>query len=400
MDSRALLHALVSLRPMHQKPIVIVHVHHGLSPYADDWASHAQQTAQAYGLPCIVQRVTVAKTASVEAAARQARYQAFNQVLTTGDVLILAHHQHDQAETVLLRLMRGSGVRGLAAMQEIGFVPYHNQAIPCWRPWLTISRDDIQLYAQQQQLSWVEDESNTNTDFNRNYLRHNVLPVLQQRWPQAIKQLAITSQRLRESDELLQEIAANDYLHVRDRGLTLNINKLTDLTVARRNNLLRYWLAQQALALPDYADLLRVWHEVCLAKADAEPVLAWQGVEVRRYRQQLFAMAPVVNVDWTLETLWLDKNQPLTLVTGECLLPEAVQQGINMTLWSTGQVSIRYRQGGEKIKPVGRQHHHDLKKLLQAQGVPAWQRQRIPLLYINQQLAAVLGYWIAEEFAA
>lgn len=400
MDSSALLHALVTLQPIHQKQLLILHVHHGLSPFADDWAAHAQQVACDYDVPCLVLRVSVANTASVEAAAREARYQAFSQVLTAGDVLVLAHHQQDQAETVLLRLLRGSGVRGLAAMQEVGSVPFQNQTIPCWRPWLTINRALIQHYAQQHQLTWIEDESNSHTQFNRNYIRHEVMPVLQRRWPQASQQLAVTSQRMREADELLQELAASDYLDIQEQNSTLNISKLSGLSIARRNNLLRYWLARLSLALPDYADLVRVWHEVCLAKMDAEPVLAWRGVEVRRYRQQLFAMRPLSDADLTIEMPWLDKNQPLKLVTGECLLPDVVKQGIDSTLWLSGQLSIRFRQGGEKIKPVGRQHHHDLKKLLQAQGVPVWQRQRIPLLYINQQLAAVVGYWIAEEFAA
>ena len=398
MDSAALLHALVSLQPTHQKSIVSVHVHHGLSPFADAWAAHAQQIAQHYGLPCIIKKVTVANTASLESAARTARYHAFQSVLTTGDVLLLAHHQQDQAETLLLRLMRGSGVRGLAAMNAIAQVPFQQQDIPCWRPWLTVNREQIKQYAVQQQLTWVEDESNTNTQFNRNYLRHQVLPVLAQRWPQAVKQLAQTSQRMREADELLHDLAAIDYQQAQSANHTLSIDVLAQLTPARRHNLFRYWLQQQQFALPDYADIVRIWTEVCLAQADADPLLTWTGVEIRRYRQQLFAMLPLVAMNLS-EMPWLDKTQPLHLATGQYLLPEVVCQGLNPVAWQTGQVSIRYRQGGEKIQPVGRHHHHTLKKLLQAQGIPAWQRQRIPLLYINQQLAAVLGYWIATEFA-
>ncbi len=454
VDSHVLLHALVALKNIHHKPIVLVHVHHGISQFADDWTVQAQLTAEHYGITCIIKKVTVAKTASLESAAREARYQALQSVLTTGDVLLLAHHQNDQAETLLLRLIRGSGVRGLAAMQAVGIVPFQSLNIPCWRPLLTVKRQTIMHYAQQHGLQWIEDDSNTNTLFNRNYLRHQIIPLLQQRWPSVNQQLADTSQRMREADELLQELAAIDYqqaqLAVVDaelpplkRGIegdlqhndtaklcesplaplcqrgelplygqplskrqqtssdnALNIQVLRKLTAARRNNLLRYWLQQQQLALPDYADLMRVWSEVCLAQPDAEPLLAWRGVEIRRYQQQLFAMTPLIAFNTSLEIPWVDKNQPLLLPSGESLSPTQAFTGINATMWQIGQVSIRYRQGGEKIQPIGRHHHHELKKLLQVQGVPTWQRQRIPLLYINQQLAAVLGYWIAKEFAA
>lgn len=400
VDSQVLLHALVSLQEMHQKPIVMVHVHHGLSPFADDWATHAEHTAQHYGITCIVKKVIVAKTASLESAAREARYQAFQSVLIAGDVLLLAHHQNDQAETLLLRLLRGSGVRGLAAMQDVAVVPFQTLDIPCWRPLLNVNRQTIEQYAQQHGLDWINDDSNSNIQLNRNYLRHLVLPVLQQRWPSVSQQLADTSQRMREADELLNTLAAMDYQQAQLADKTLNIDVIHTLTVARRNNLLRYWLQQQQLALPDYDDLIRVWTEVCLAQQDAEPLLAWRGVEVRRYRNQLFAMKPLEPLSEPREIIWSDKNKPLLLPTGEFLTPIHAFVGINEALWQNGQVSIRYRQGGEKIQPIGRHHHHDLKKLLQAQGVPSWQRSRIPLLYINQQLAAVLGYWIAHEFAA
>lgn len=399
MDSRALLHALMTLAPEHQRPVLVVHVHHGLSPYADDWATHAGQTAQHYKAPCVIQKVQVAAGASLEASARTVRYQALNSVLQPGDVLLLAHHQNDQAETVLLRLLRGSGVRGLAAMSEIGTVPFHSRSIPCWRPWLSISRKAIASYAHQQNLSWVEDDSNANTAFSRNYLRHQVVPILEQRWPQTICQLAATSQRMAEAEELLLELAQIDYQRLGAGHQTLAIDKLAELSQARRNNVLRYWLQKLALPTPDHADIVRIWSEVCLVKADAVPLLAWAGAEVRRYRNRLYAMPPFTGFDKGIVLEWQDKASPLMLPTGQQLQPEDVCIGLNALQWREGQVTVRFRQGGEKIRPVGRHHHHDLKKLLQAEAVPPWQRERIPLLYINQQLAAVIGYWVAHEFA-
>lgn len=400
VDSHVLLDLLVQLQSLHQRPIKIIHVHHGLSQYADDWVNHVEQIAQAYHVDFVIKKVTVnQQQASLEDAARQARYQAINQELIDGDVLLLAHHQQDQAETFLLRLLRGSGVKGLGGMAMIGSVPFNQLNIPAWRPLLTVNKSQILDYAQQRHLKWIEDDSNSDDSLNRNYLRHQVIPVLQQRWPSVSQQLVDTSQRMREADELLQTLAAIDYQQVQDRCDSLNITRLAELSEARRNNVMRYWLQQLGLNLPEHQQLLKLWSEVCLAKDDAQPLYYWPNVEVRRYRQCVFAMRPLDAFDNKASVIWHNKQQPLLLPTGQILEPSQVQQDIAPHYWQNGHISIAYRQGGEKIRPVGRQYHHDLKKLLQAEGIPTWQRERIPLLYINQQLAAVLGYWIAQEFA-
>ena len=401
VDSHVLLDVLVALQHFHQRPIKVIHVHHGLSQYADDWANHVQQTAQHYQIDYVIKRVQVnQQQASLEDAARQARYQAINQELIMGDVLFLAHHQQDQAETFLLRLLRGTGVKGLGAMSVISPVLFNQLAIQAWRPLLSIAKAQILAYAQQRQLVWVEDDSNTDDSLGRNYLRHHIVPVLQQRWPQALEKIGAASQRLQEAEQLLQDLAAIDYQQVQDKCDSLNISRLAELSEARRHNVMRYWLQQLGLNLPEYQQLVKLWSEVCLAKDDAQPLYYWPTVEVRRYRQCLFAMRPLLAFDKKTSVIWHNKQQTLLLPTGQILEPSQVQQGIAAQYWQNGQISIGYRQGGEKIRPVGRQHHHDLKKLLQAEGVPTWQRERIPLLYINQQLAAVLGYWIAQEFAS
>ena len=399
VDSHVLLDMVVQVQQLHQRPIKIIHVHHGLSQYANDWANHVEQVAQAYNVDYVIKRVSVnQQQASLEDAARQARYQAINQELVIGDVLLLAHHQQDQAETFLLRLMRGSGVTGLAAMKDSNVVPFNRLTIPAWRPLLTVNKSQILAYAQQRQLNWIEDDSNTDERLNRNYLRHQVIPTLQQRWPQTVERVSAASQRLQEAEQLLQDLAEMDYQQVKDQANSLNITRLAQLSDARRHNVLRYWLQQLGFNLPDYQQLAKLWTEVCLAKEDAQPMYYWPHVEVRRYRQQLFAMSPLTILARD-EQKWCNKQQALLLATGELLEPQQMLALIKDEYWQTGQIFIRYRQGGEKIRPVGRQHHHDLKKLLQAEGVPTWQRERIPLIYINQQLAIVWGYWVAAEFA-
>ncbi|WP_297922307.1 tRNA lysidine(34) synthetase TilS [uncultured Agitococcus sp.] len=399
VDSHVLLDMVVQVQQLHQRPIKIIHVHHGLSQYANDWANHVEQVAQAYNVDYVIKRVSVnQQQASLEDAARQARYQAINQELVIGDVLLLAHHQQDQAETFLLRLMRGSGVTGLAAMKDSNVVPFNRLTIPAWRPLLTVNKSQILAYAQQRQLNWIEDDSNTDERLNRNYLRHQVISTLQQRWPQTVERVSAASQRLQEAEQLLQDLAEMDYQQVKDQANSLNITRLAQLSDARRHNVLRYWLQQLGFNLPDYQQLAKLWTEVCLAKEDAQPMYYWPHVEVRRYRQQLFAMSPLTNFNRD-EQKWINKQQAIQLATGELIEPQQIQALIKAEYWQTGQISIAYRQGGEKIRPVGRQHHHDLKKLLQAEGVPTWQRERIPLIYINQQLAIVWGYWVAAEFA-
>ncbi|HNC04145.1 MAG TPA: tRNA lysidine(34) synthetase TilS, partial [Agitococcus sp.] len=176
VDSHVLLDMAVQVQQLHQRPIKIIHVHHGLSQYANDWANHVEQVAQAYNVDYVIKRVSVnQQQASLEDAARQARYQAINQELVIGDVLLLAHHQQDQAETFLLRLMRGSGAKGLAGMAVIASVPFNQLNIPAWRPLLTVNKSQILDYAQQRQLNWIEDDSNTDERLNRNYLRHQVI---------------------------------------------------------------------------------------------------------------------------------------------------------------------------------------------------------------------------------
>jgi len=371
VDSHVLLDMAVQVQQLHQRPIKIIHVHHGLSQYANDWANHVEQVAQAYNVDYVIKRVSVnQQQASLEDAARQARYQAINQELVIGDVLLLAHHQQDQAETFLLRLMRGSGVTGLAAMKDSNVVPFNQLNIPAWRPLLTVNKSQILAYAQQRQLNWIEDDSNTDERLNRNYLRHQVIPTLQQRWPQTVERVSAASQRLQEAEQLLQDLAAIDYQQVKDKSNSLNISRLAELSEARRHNVLRYWLQQLGFNLPEYQQLSKLWTEVCLAKEDAQPMYYWPHVEVRRYRQQLFAMSPLNNFNRD-EQIWVNKQQAIHLSTGELIEPQQIQALIKAEYWQTGQISIRYRQGGEKIRPVGRQHHHDG----QRRGVPVSRRQ-------------------------
>lgn len=393
LDSHVLLHALSRLGVA----LAAVHVHHGLSRNADLWAEHCQTQCAALQVPCSVVRVQVPRDGrGLEAAARAARYAALAQALEAGEMLLTAHHQDDQAETLLLMLMRGAGVAGLAAMPQVR---------PCGagllgRPLLGVSRSALHAYAVAHGLSWVDDESNFDTSLDRNYLRHELLPLLQRRWPAALPTLARSAAHLAEAGELLAELAAADLDAARgDRPDTLSVTALHTLSAARRRNLLRHWLRHLGLPPPDTAHLHRIEQEVLPARPDAGPRVDWSGAEVRRYRDDLYAMAPQAPVPDT-ELAW-DLAQPLSLPDGRCLVASpAIGGGVSAESVAAARVTVRFRAGGERCAPVGRGHNHELKKLFQEVGVPPWERERIPLLFVDGVLAQVVGYWICAPFAA
>jgi tRNA(Ile)-lysidine synthase len=393
LDSHVLLHALNALGVN----LAAVHVHHGLSPNADLWSEHCLAVCKELDVPCRVSRVQVTAAGSgLEAAARSARYAALEQALGEGEMLLTAHHQDDQAETLLLMLLRGAGVAGLAAMPPL------RRCAAGWlaRPLLDLPRDALRHYAQTQGLSWVDDESNFDTSLDRNHLRHDLLPRLRQRWPAASRAMARSAAHLAEAKELLEELAAADLARSGgSRPGTLSVAALGQLTPARRRNLLRYWVRGQGLPLPDSVHLRRIEQEILPARPDAEPHVAWPGAEVRRYRDDLHALwplapLPAAELPWTADA-------PLALSDGRILVAvPAAGLGLSAARCAGARITVRFRAGGERCAPVGRGHSHELKKLFQEAGVPPWERERVPLLFVDGVLAQVLGYWICEPFAA
>ncbi len=398
-DSTVLLHALATLRDQLPLELHALHVNHNLHDAAPTWAAHCRVVCEALAIP--LQEVNVdargARGESPEAAARAARYRIFNEVLNTGDGLLLAHHRDDQAETLLLQLLRGSGPRGLAAM------PVYRSQGAGWlgRPLLNFSRQDLCRYAEVEKLEWIDDPSNFDTEFDRNFLRQRVLPLLQDRWPAATTTLARAAGHQAETAELLHQLAEEDWrLTAGPRADTLRIESLLRLSAERQRNVLRYWIdAVNTLPLPDRQRLLRILTEVITAAGDAEPCIRWPGGQVRRFAGLLYLLAtePASNstpLSWDLSgRLELGDGRVLqaTPVTGE---------GLKANLPQMATITVRFRQGGEVCRPAGRGHRHSLKNLLQEWGVPPWERCRVPLLYVNEDIAAVVGYCTCEPHQA
>lgn len=379
LDSTVLLQALAQEASAFSLPMLAVHVHHGLSPNADAWAQHAEAQCAALNIPVQICRVQVSPQGSVEAAARTARRTAFAGVLKAGDVLLLAQHQDDQAETLLFRLLRGAGVRGLAAMAEVSRFPLRNGVfVPQWRPLLGVSRAELEQWARAEDLHWIEDESNADSRYARNFLRKEVFPLLRTRWPVASETLAATAARLREADELLMELAVELASKTVDAQQRLHIPQVLALTPARQRLLLRHWLQQQDLLTPDEAMLDRIRKEAMLAREDAAPLLQWEGAEIRRYREHLYAMRPLSVMPENWDQIW-NGEQDLLLPDGRFLRLESVPENLRVT----------YRRGGERVQIAG--HCRELKTLFQEHGVPPWERERLPLLWRNNELLGVAG---------
>lgn len=393
-DSTVLLHAALATT-RDKIPLAAVHIHHGLYPQADAWAAHCAQVCGALGIPLTLQHVdaTPQPDESPEAAARRARYAACAQIIGHDEVLLTAHHQDDQAETVLLQLLRGSGPQGLAGMA----------ACASWasgrlvRPLLTVSRAAIASYAAQQQLTWIEDPSNGDPRYARNYLRHHVLPLLAGLQPAVASTLCRAAQHAAQASMLLDELADAD---MPDSSPTkLFIPALLALTPARRHNVLRRWLKKHAWPMPQTRHLAQLERDVLQARADATPCLRWPGVWVRRYREYLYISAP--DAPPSAPIMWLDPNLPVALPHNGVLQGQpVVGQGVALQHWQKSPITIRYRQGGERIQPIGSPYTRALKTLFQEHGIPPWQRARWPLLYIGAELVAVPQLVIGAPWAA
>lgn len=382
LDSTVLLHLLVHLAKSESfPPLSAVHIHHGLQTVADAWPQHCQTVCDALGVPLLIERVTVRPGASLERAARDARYSVFTALTQTDQVLLTGQHRDDQAETLLFRLLRGGGVRGLSAMPPQRVV---GQGMLV-RPLLDITRAELEAYAHVHELVWIEDPSNQDRQFSRNYLRHQIMPRLTERWPQAQASMARSAAHLREAQGLLDELANMDLALASTAhefewlGLhSLQLAPLAALSAARQRNALSHWL-EPLTRLPD-TDHWSGWECLCNAAADASPIWRLADGELQRSAGRL----------WWLSGNWL--RTPM--IGGEWQTPSAaLRLADNGSVMFTGQaprgaLRIGYRQGGE-VMAVADRGHRDLKRLLNERAVPGFVRGRLPLLFRGDELIAV-----------
>lgn len=396
VDSHVLLHLLANWPQAERPKLNVIHIDHGLNPDSARWASHCKKTVEGLGLSCEVIKVEVTQVneLGLEAAARQARYQAFKQRLTDQDCLLTAQHQQDQAETVLLQLFRGAGVRGLSAMKAVTDLA----GLMVVRPLLNVTRDAIVAYAKHYQLAWLEDPSNGDVSLNRNFLRHQVMPLLVERWPALSATLSRTAAHFGDAQQLLDELAQADLraAEVDWVAASVSISGLRRINRQRCANALRYWLHRLGFQAPSTVHLERIINEVFNAAEDRQPLVHWHSVEVRRFQQRLYAMT---TDDSQPQTLEIFDTREIAISNNMNLHWQAhAGAGMSLQIIQSG-LSLRYRSGGEKIQLAGHACHHSLKKLFQQWQIPAWRRQHIPLLFAGDELVAVVGYGWSEKYA-
>ncbi|QDI20174.1 tRNA lysidine(34) synthetase TilS [Serratia marcescens] len=392
LDSSVLLHVLAALR--RQRPVLqlrALHVHHGLSAFADHWVEHCRSRCADWQIPLTVTHVQVdARQGGIEAAARAARYAAFSAALTEGEALLTAQHLDDQSETFLLALKRGSGPAGLSAMAARAALGEHLLL----RPLLGCSRQTLESYAQRHALTWIDDDSNQDTRFDRNFLRLQVLPQLNQRWPHFASAVARSAGLCAEQEQLLDELLAEPLQSLLAADRSLAIDGLTDCSPVRRFALLRRWISLFNVTMPAREQLQRLWEEVALSREDAEPQLQLGAYQIRRFRGRLHLLPPLaalrnVHLPW-------QPDQPLTLPDGLGQLIAGEGELVLRAPQPSQQVSVRFGGVQGAVRIVGRAHSRPIKKLWQELGIPPWQRERIPLIYYDEQLIAALGVFVCE----
>lgn len=397
VDSHVLLHLLATANQ--GRPPKAIHIDHGLQTDSEQWTKHCETVARELSVSFTSIKVKVVDTddKGIEAAARTARYTAIQDAIENGDLVLTAQHQEDQAETLLLQLFRGAGPKGLSAMAEVSTFGGGKLV----RPLLHTTKTDILAYAKQHDLKWIEDPSNTDVRWDRNFLRHQVWPKLTQRWPAAAKTLSRSAEHCADASDLLEVLAEQDLKKLdRDKqSLNLPVSSLLALPKNRCRNLLRHWCEWQGLPFPSTAQLQHIIDDICLASEDATPLVQWQGVEVRRYQELLYFMGTLTEWDSHLQVELLD-DKPISFGENEQISwRQELGKGLSVVQFN-GDWNLRFRRGGEKIQLMGRSHHSQLKHLMQDWQVPPWLRDRVPLIFDGDQLIAVAGYGVAEGYAA
>ncbi len=413
VDSVVLLHLLHRLAPNYFWQLSALHVHHGISPNADDWVTFCASLCASLNIPLHIEHVDIAplRANGIEAAARKLRHAAF--AAQPADFIALAHHSDDQVETLFLQLLRGAGVRGASAMpvlspsaefrtdmSKLPLLSAHVGTHQVVRPLLHSTRQEILDYAAAHELQWIEDESNADDSYPRNFLRHRLLPLLDEKFPAYRETLTRSTQHFAEAGELLDDLARLDAAESIS-GDTLSVSLLQGLTLARAKNLLRYFLYQLGAPMPQVVQLEDMLHQLCAAREDATVCIGFggSGWQVRRYRGRVYAQHALGEFDRGLVLAWRGEEK-LDWPALRARVAFQQGQGISLAKLQLAPVTLRQRRGGESLRPHANSATRTLKNLLQEHCVPPWQRDRWPLLYCGDELVCVPGVAIAAAYQA
>ena len=410
LDSHVLLHVIIEL--IGKKRITAVHVNHQLSSNSDIWQKHCEDRCLEIGVDIICKTVSIKNRGTgIEDAARNARYSVFEKLLKKNDLLILAHHADDQIETMLFRLFRGSGIKGMSGM-PISRLLGNGEL---FRPLLPFFRRDLESYASANQINWIEDDSNLDIAFDRNFIRHKLIPTINERWPNSSFKLNRSANIFAESDFLINILAQKDFKIVKEVservGWSISIDKLNGFEIIRQKNILRYWFNLHNLTLPSHAVLDNALNQMIGSKIDAEPIVSWGDLQLRRFNKKLYLLPlnfedPNYSVKKKKGRELLEKNSIKWDGSSHLILPDSSSLCVKLKMKGGLRIDvkknleIRFRSGGERCKPQGRSGSNTLKKLFQEYSLEPWLRNNIPLIYIDNRLAAVGDLWVCDEFCA
>jgi len=398
LDSVALLCALAGLASSLRFSLRAVHVNHAISPNAGRWAEFCAELCARRGVPLEVAPVDIGpyRGLGLEGAARKARYEVFARV--DADFVVLAQHRDDQAETLLLRLLRGSGLRGLAAMPPLRSLAGTRAKL--LRPLLDVPRAEIAAYAQAHGLEWIEDESNADTVRRRNFLRHEILPALEKRFPAARAAVARAAANLGEARELLDALGQSDLESCAD-GDAVAIPALVRLGEARAKNVLRHWCDREGVEPLSAARLAELLRQLQESRVDAQASIAAEKWRFLRYRDRLYLRPAAPAPQRDMREVWNGENAlPLLALGGVLRFKPEDGRGLSVARLRTERVTVRLRRGGERLRLDQGRPRRTLKNLFQERGVPPWRRDRLPLVYCGEKLVSVPGIGDACEFRA
>jgi tRNA(Ile)-lysidine synthase len=410
VDSQVLLHGVAELKNQNiiKQDVMAVHINHGLSPIANEWQSFAKQQCEQLNIHFETINIEIIDKprTSLEAQARDKRYQVLESISPNSALIFTGHHQDDQVETFFLSLKRGSGLKGLSAMASESEFGSKNQKL--LRPLLNISRESIVHYAKEHQLEWIEDESNSDTRFDRNFLRKDILPHLKERWPSFNQSVIRSTQHCQEAQQILDEVAKQDLAQCSLEGDVLAVPGLMSLSKARFNHAIRLFIYRHQGLMPSKPQLQQLYQQLSSAEPDKNPEVKLGDFWLRRFQDKLFLTSEFQSViDWQYDIDIEESNQAIELPDrlghlslwigqegisdndekSELSLPENIQS-----------ITLAFAHDNPKVLPDYRHQNRPLKKVLQELSIPPWQRKRLPLIFINNELAAVIGHFVCKPF--
>ena len=390
LDSSVLLTGLARLDHM---PVRALHVNHGLHPDSNQWEDHCRSVAVSLGVDFESLRVSIKPRPgkSLEAQARAIRYQALESMLWPNELLLTAHHAEDQLETILLRLLRGSGVKGLRGIASLRRSGVHYVA----RPMLEVTRNEIHSQAKTWGIVYVDDPSNLDLRFDRNYLRSAIVPQLLSRWPGSPATVGRAARQMVDAQLILDEVAREEADNL-DFLSRIPVKRILALPQPEQRNFVRYLLANLDLPLPNFRQLETLLQSLAVERPDAMTQVKWPGSEARIYRNHLYLFSPLPAPSGPDYVGLIAANKPWRGPEGTLVLEQVEGKGLPSS-WANNGLTVGFRVGGERFRPAGAKHSRPLKKLLQDAGVVPWMRSRIPLLFQDEEIVAVGDLWLGNR---